>query len=87
MRGIVCKTAVIIISAVVLAGCGSRINQENYNRLEVGMKYEQVVGLLGEPDNCNSAMMANNCIWGSEKRYINVKFVDGQVVLFSSKGI
>ncbi|MCF8026433.1 MAG: DUF3862 domain-containing protein [Desulfobacteraceae bacterium] len=87
MRGIVYKTAVIIISAVVLAGCGNRINQENYNRLEVGMKYEQVVELLGEPDNCNSAMMANNCTWGSEKRYINVKFVDGQVVLFSSKGI
>ncbi|MFO7840232.1 MAG: DUF3862 domain-containing protein [Desulfosalsimonadaceae bacterium] len=41
--------------AAVLSGFNSRINQENYNRLEVGMEYGKVVELLGEADNCNSA--------------------------------
>ena len=77
----------MLLIAACLVGCKSRINQENYNRLELGMQYEVVVDLLGEPDNCDSALMANSCTWGNEKKYINVKFVDGQVVLFGSNGL
>ncbi|MCF8037011.1 MAG: DUF3862 domain-containing protein [Desulfobacteraceae bacterium] len=76
-----------MLIAATLSGCNSRINQENYDRLEVGMEYGQVVELLGEPDNCDSAMMANSCTWENEEKQINVKFVDGRVVLFSGNGL
>ena len=86
-RGLYGILMVMLLIAASLVGCKSRINQENYNQIELGMQYETVVDLLGEPDNCDSALMANNCTWGNEEKYINVKFVDGQVILFGSNGL
>jgi len=77
----------ILIAAVLLTiGC-SKLNTENYNRLRIGMNYDEVVSLLGKADQCDGAMGIKNCMWGNKKRNINVSFVGEKVVVFSGHGL
>lgn len=71
---------------LLLLGC-SRITLENYNQIGVGMSYDEVTALIGSPDRCDSVMGVRNCLWGDEKRAINVSFVGGKVLLFSSSNL
>jgi hypothetical protein len=65
----------------------SKVNQDNYNRLKVGMTYQEVVGIIGQPDECSSAVALKNCTWGSEKKGINIQFAGEKAVFFSGKGL
>jgi hypothetical protein len=40
-----------ILILVTAVGC-SKVSNENYNKLTVGMAYEEVRGILGNPDGC-----------------------------------
>ena len=82
--------AVIIFLCVVLIlaafGC-SKVTQENYDKLKTGMSYDEVLKILGKPDNCESSLGVNSCIWGKPEKSIRVKFVSQKVVWTSSKGL
>ncbi|MGR9099546.1 MAG: DUF3862 domain-containing protein [Gammaproteobacteria bacterium] len=71
---------------LLLSGC-DRVNRQNYDKLEMGMPYDEVVAMLGEPANCKSVLMAKSCVWGGESKKIDIKFADNKVVLFSSAGL
>jgi len=71
---------------LVMLGC-SKITLENYNKISVGMSYDEVTQLIGPPDECDDVMGARNCRWGDEKRSINVSFVGSKVLLFSSSNL
>ncbi len=72
--------------SITMAGC-SRINKENYQKLEVGMSYQEVTELLGEPDQCNAILNAKSCVWQDKDKSITVRFIGDKTVLFSSEGI
>ena len=76
----------VVIISLTLIGCSS-ITKENYDKLKVGMGFDQVVEVLGKADECGSALGAKNCTWGNETKYIKVKFVADKAVFFSKKGI
>lgn len=78
--------SVIILVISSLSGC-SRITQENYNKIKVGMEYDEVISILGKPTSCSSVFKATNCAWGNEKRSIEISLVTDRVVLLSSKGL
>ena len=71
---------------LVMLGC-SKVTLENYNRISVGMNYDEVTQLIGPPDECNDVMGVRNCLWGDEKRAINASFVGSKVLLFSSSNL
>lgn len=71
---------------LVMLGC-SKVTLENYNRISVGMSYDEVTQLIGPPDECDDVMGVRNCLWGDEKRSINVSFVGSKVLLFSSSNL
>ena len=71
---------------LVMLGC-SKITLENYNKISVGMSYDEVTQLIGPPDECDDVMGARNCRWGDEKRSINVSFVGSKVLLFASSNL
>jgi hypothetical protein len=75
--------AVLIISVL---GC-SKISKENYNKLKVGMAYEEVVNILGSPGSCSETLGTKSCVWGSEKRQIKVSFIASKAAAFSSRGL
>lgn len=69
-----------------LFGC-SKLTMENYNKITVGMHYDDVVKLIGTPDKCDDVMTFRSCTWGNASRSIDVKFAGDQVVLFSSNNL
>ena len=71
---------------LLLLGC-SKLTLENYNRIDVGMSYDEVTRLIGPPDRCDDVMGVRNCRWGNETRSVNVSFVAGKVLLFSSSNL
>jgi len=71
---------------LLVLGC-SQLTQENYNKISVGMSYDEVTALIGKPDTCDDVMGVRNCVWGNEKRSIQVGFVADKVLLYSSNNL
>ena len=76
----------LVILAIILAGC-SKLNKANYDKLNVGMGYEEVVKILGKPDSCADSLVAKSCIWGDDRKNITVNFIGDKVILYLSKNI
>jgi hypothetical protein len=87
-RRVVIPIILIICLApmLILLGC-SKINQENYDKLQVGMEYDEVLKILGKPDNCESILNMKNCIWEESSKIIKIVTVADKVVFLSSQGI
>lgn len=71
---------------LIMLGC-SKLTLENYNKIAVGMGYDEVTTLLGAPEKCDDVMGVRNCQWGNEKRSVNVSFVGGKVLLYASSSL
>jgi hypothetical protein len=80
------RTVLAMSLMLVLFGC-SKLTLENYDKISVGMPYDEVTRLIGPPDKCDDLMGVRNCLWGDETRSVNVSFVAGQVLLFSSSNL
>ena len=77
----------LIVGLLAFWGCGSKVNQENYKKIKIGMSYEEVAAILGEPIKCASILGTQSCDWGDETRSINIKFAADNVVFRSAKGL
>jgi uncharacterized protein YceK len=77
---------VLLSSCALLAGC-SKVNQENYAKLSVGMSRAEVETLLGSPAECSGAIGLASCTWGDDKAGISVQFAADKVVVFSASGL
>ena len=78
--------AFLLLVAVALVSC-SKLTKENYDKVKLGMDYNEVVEIIGDPEKCDSLLNAKNCIWGDESKSIEIKFVADKVVFTSSKGL
>ena len=79
--------AICMFSVLAIVGC-SKVNKENYDKIKIGMSYEEVLGVLGKPDTCQDPVLkTKSCIWGSSDKQIKIKFVVDTVAWRSSKGI
>lgn len=76
---------IIFVSLFILA-C-SKVTQENYEKIKLGMSYEEVVDILGRAQECGSSIGVTNCRWESNEKYIKVQFIADKVVFFSAKGL
>ncbi|MFN3984084.1 MAG: hypothetical protein ACK4KV_01265 [Rhodocyclaceae bacterium] len=70
----------------MLTAC-SKVTMNNYNKLKIGMRYTEVVQVLGGPSSCSDVLTVKNCTWGDDKRFINVSFVADQVILFNAENL
>jgi hypothetical protein len=62
---------IIIFVSLFISAC-SKVTQENYEKIKLGMAYE--IGMT-------------NCRWESNGKYIKIQFIADKVVLFSAKGL
>ena len=77
---------VMIFVSLSISAC-SKITQENYEKIKLGMAYEEVVDILGKAQECSSSLGMTNCRWESNGKYIKIQFIADKVVLFSAKGL
>jgi hypothetical protein len=78
----------VIVALFLLGAVGcSRVSKQNFDRLKVGMAYEEVVTILGSPGSCSETLGTKSCVWGSEKRQIKVSFIASKAIAYSNKGL
>ncbi len=85
MKGLVLG-AIASLMGLGLAGCG-KVNKENYDKLKMGMDYNEAVAILGEPEKCEALLAAKSCTWGKAPKTITIQVVGDKVVLFQSEGL
>ena len=79
--------AIFLFSVFTMVGCDT-VNKENYDKIKIGMSYEEVVGILGNPDTCEDPIVkTKSCMWVSSDKQIKIKFVADIVAWRSSEGI
>ena len=85
------KLATAVFLSAFLFGCNSKINEENYQKVQNGMTMEQVKEILGEPTESKTAgigpLSGTSAIWkDGEGATIDIKFVNGKVQLKTFTG-
>lgn len=73
----------LLLAAVALAAC-SKLTQANYDKIADGMNKQQVVTLLGEPQEASGAsflgLSSGSAVWRDGKTVITVRFLNDKVV-------
>lgn len=82
MRNTTTATLVLLSIALALVGC-ARLTRANFDRIEEGMSYSEVVGILGEPDDSKSVgfgpLSASTATWEDDQALISIQFVNERV--------
>jgi len=81
------KKLILAVPALLLLTACSKLNNENYSKLESGMSKEDVVAILGEPDQCESALAFETCRWGDKDKNIEVRFAADNLLAKTSEGL
>ncbi|MBD3800209.1 MAG: DUF3862 domain-containing protein [Campylobacterales bacterium] len=71
---------------LLISGC-SKVTKENYNKIESGMSYDEVVKLIGKPEWCSETLGISSCQWKNDGAVIDIKFISDQVTFTSAKGL
>ncbi len=81
------KIILAVAALFVLSGC-SKLNQENYEKLEMGMSRAEVEQILGKAQSCDRSVGVEVCLWGDEQsKYIKVRFMANNAATFSHQGL
>src|SRR3954468_21832656 len=77
---------VALLAALLIAAC-SKVNQENFLKVQEGMSEEEVISLLGRPAASNSVNVLGvsgpASRWVAGDTAITVRFVNGKVAFKS----
>jgi hypothetical protein len=72
---------------VLLFGCGSKVNQENFDKIKTGMTLEEVKTILGEPGETSSVglgpMSGTSAIWKTKGGRVSIQFVNNKATIKS----
>ncbi|MCK4502930.1 MAG: DUF3862 domain-containing protein, partial [Desulfuromonadales bacterium] len=52
----------IVVLIFLLSGC-NKVTKENYDKIKMGMSYNEVVQLIGTPEGCLEALGISSCAW------------------------
>ncbi len=80
------RLALFTAFCLTVVAC-TKVSKENYDKLKVGMDYDEVVSVVGSPDSCSEALGAKNCRWGTQERYIKVTFIADKVTMLGHYGL
>ena len=80
------RTLMLLGAVLCLSAC-SKINQENYAKLQAGMAKAEVESLLGKPTDCSGALGMSSCTWGDKNSFISVQYAGDKVLMFSGQGL
>ena len=75
-----------LLLGLLLGGC-SKLNMENYNKIETGMTFDEVKAILGDPASCSEALGIKHCQWGDEKRSVQISFIANKVAVTAAENL
>lgn len=82
MRSIIVRLAAAVACIAILAAC-SKITQDNFAKVDIGMAEQDVIGLLGSPTESNSVdvlgVSGTSSRWIGRDAEITIRFVNGKV--------
>lgn len=83
MPKLACRLLAATALALLLSACSSRIDQENFDRIQAGMTQQEVEAILGSPTESSSTsfggLSGGSATWTSGDATIAVQFVNGKV--------
>jgi outer membrane protein assembly factor BamE (lipoprotein component of BamABCDE complex) len=78
------RIALVALFALALAGCGSKINQANFDKIATEMSRKQVEAILGAPAETSSTDIGiasgGSSTWKDENGTITVQFLNDKVM-------
>jgi len=80
------KACGIFLVSLLLTACNS-LSVINYDKLKVGMSYEQVSDIIGKTESCNEQLGTRTCVWGDDVKQVKIVFIANRATLFSHKGL
>jgi len=83
----VAKGFCVAMAMALLSACGDKLSLENYNRIKVGLSYEEVRQIVGDPAHCDETLGVRSCLWGDASRGIRVSFAADKAVLMSAENL
>lgn len=81
------SAAVLTLFLCLLLTACSSLTQEHYDKIKVGMSFQEVEKLLGPGPTCDSGMGLKSCTWGNDDKFVKIQFVSDKVVLHVAKGL
>jgi len=81
----VTRAAILALFVVIwLAGCGSKITRENFDKIRAGMGHDEVAAILGKPTEASSvsfgALSGGAWVWKRNGTVITIQFANGKVL-------
>lgn len=79
------KNIPLLFALLTLTACdsSSRLNQENFDRIENGMPRKDVIALLGEPTDTSSLQLGGlsgtSAVWEDDTTRITIQFINDEV--------
>jgi len=77
------RIASVVVLAIFLAACGKKLTQENFNKIDNGMPYADVVKILGEPQSSEGGgafgITAGTSVWRDDTHQVTIVFLNEKV--------
>jgi hypothetical protein len=74
---------IAVLMCVRLPGCGSKVTQENFDKIQTGMSRDDVKAILGDPTESSGisvgAISGDTWVWTKDGATIAVQFIGGKV--------
>ncbi len=65
LKHVTLRFLVVLFLWCITTGC-SKVTEDSYARLRIGMSYEEAVAILGKTDQCAEVYGGMTCSWGGE---------------------
>ena len=79
----ICLALSVIASVWLLSGCGSKVTQENFNKIQVGMSQSETYAILGQPSDATSVGIGEHsgtlATWQAGENEVTITFINDKV--------
>ena len=92
MKKLISTFAVVFFSTIVLIGCSSEVNKDNYDKIKTDMTISEVESILGEGESSGASNIAgvgdyDVKTWSDGMKVISITFSNGKVAAKVQAGL